>query len=172
MNRHLRCFEWSFPSQLDRIQLPPCTPDSLVALFERRLEYSTRMISVCLVVRGVWINQCALTRITRSTHSENGWKGVSFDCRVVFPFLLLESVIWFYFILIWFWNEMRWELKMVECFVELDENEQNNNFKTRFLLLYLMEWDGKRKEEMRVIWLVFIPIFQPISNVVCKIISI
>ena len=46
---------------------------------------------------------------------------------------------------------MRGELKLVECFVELIENEQNNDFKTRFLFLYLMEWDGERKEEMRVI---------------------
>ena len=40
---------------------------------------------------------------------------------------------------------MRLELKLVECFVELDENEQNDNFKTRFLLLYLMEWGGEKK---------------------------
>ena len=36
-------------------------------------------------------------------------------------------------------------MKLVECFVELIENEQNDNFKTRFLLLYLMEWDGEKK---------------------------
>ena len=46
---------------------------------------------------------------------------------------------------------MRGELKLVECFVELDENDKTAISKRDFLLLYLMEWDGERKEEMRVI---------------------
>ena len=38
---------------------------------------------------------------------------------------------------------------MVECFVELVENEQNNNFKTRFSFSLFdgMEWGMKRRNE-------------------------
>ena len=47
---------------------------------------------------------------------------------------------------------MRGELKMVKCFVELDENEQNNKTtisKRDFFLLYLMEWNGERKDKKK-----------------------